>query len=79
MLKKVLNRKQHGRWPVGRPRQRWEDNMRRDSLLLLNIRGWKRLAGDNDIWGRFVEEVRERCGQSCHGIIKRRRLPNCLS
>jgi len=47
-------------------------------LLLLNIRGWKRIAGDSDVWRRFVEEARERCRQSCHGIIIRH-LPNCLS
>jgi hypothetical protein len=39
--KKVLDGKFHGRRPVGRPRLRWED-IRRDSLLLLNIRGWRR-------------------------------------
>jgi hypothetical protein len=32
--KKVLDRKYHGRRPVGRPQLRWEDNIRRDSLLL---------------------------------------------
>jgi hypothetical protein len=36
--KKVLDGKFRGRRPVGRPRLRWEDNIRRDSLLLLNIR-----------------------------------------
>jgi hypothetical protein len=38
---KVLDGKFHGRIPVGRPRLSWEDNIRRDSLLL-NIRGWRR-------------------------------------
>jgi hypothetical protein len=36
--KKVLNGKFHGRRTVRRPRLRWEDNIRRDSLLLLNMR-----------------------------------------
>jgi hypothetical protein len=40
--KKVLDGKFHGRRPVGKPRLRWEDNIRRDLLLLLNIRGWRR-------------------------------------
>jgi hypothetical protein len=60
--KKVLDGKFHGRRPVGRPRLRWEDNIRRDSLLLLNIRGWRRWAGYRDVWRRTIEEVKARCG-----------------
>jgi hypothetical protein len=37
--KKVLDGKLHGRRPVGRPRLRWEDNIRRDSLSLLDEMG----------------------------------------
>jgi hypothetical protein len=62
--KKVLDGKFHGRRPVGRPRLRWED-VRRDSLLL-NIRGWRRWAGDRDIWRGTTEEDRARCGLSRH-------------
>jgi hypothetical protein len=47
--KKVFEAKFHGRRPVGIPRLRWEENIRRDSLLPLNIR-CRRLAGDRDIW-----------------------------
>jgi hypothetical protein len=54
--KKVLDGKFYGRRPVGRPRLRWED-IRRDSLLLLNIRGWRRWTGDRDIWRRTVEPM----------------------
>jgi hypothetical protein len=48
--KRVLDGKFNGRRPVGIPCLRWEDNIRRNSLLLLNIRGWRRWAGDRDIW-----------------------------
>jgi hypothetical protein len=51
ILKRVLNGKFHGRRPVGRQRLRWEDT-RSDSSLLLNIRGWWRLAGNRNIWGQ---------------------------
>jgi len=37
VLKKVLNVKFDGRRPMGRPRLRWEENIRRDSWVLLNI------------------------------------------
>jgi hypothetical protein len=63
--KKYWNGKFHGRRPVGRPRLRWEDNIRRDSLLL-NIRGWRRWAEDRDIWRRTTEEARARYGLSRH-------------
>jgi hypothetical protein len=51
---KVLDGKFHGRRPVGRPRLRWEENIRRDSLLL-NIRGWRRWAGDRDSGGELLK------------------------
>jgi hypothetical protein len=54
-----------GRRVVGRPRLRWEDNIRRHSLLLLNIRGWRRWAGNRNIWIRTIREVTARCGLSC--------------
>jgi hypothetical protein len=64
--KKVMDGKFHGRRPVGRPRLRWEDNIRRESLLLLHIRGWRRWAGDRDIWRRTIEEARARRELSRH-------------
>jgi hypothetical protein len=56
----LLNRKFHGRRPVGRPRLRWEDNIRRDAA---KYRGWRKLAR-RDIWRRTVEAARARCGLS---------------
>ena len=38
-----------GRRPVGRPRLRWKENIRRDSSLLVNVSGWKRLSEDRDM------------------------------
>jgi len=37
---------------------RWEDNIRSDSLLLWNIRGWRRLAEDRVIWRKTTEVAR---------------------
>jgi hypothetical protein len=48
----MLDAKFYGRRPVGKPRLRWEENVRRDSSLPLNVR-W-RLAGDRDIWKRTI-------------------------
>jgi len=60
----------HGRRHVGRPRLRWED-IRKDSSLLLNIRGWRRLAGGRNTWGRTTEGARACCGFSRHGRSRR--------
>jgi hypothetical protein len=38
----------------------------KDSSLLLNMRGRKRLVGDRDIWRRITEEAWERCRLSRH-------------
>jgi hypothetical protein len=62
--KKVLDGKFYGRRPVGRPRLRWE-YIRRDSLLL-NIREWRRWAGDRDIWRRTIQEARAQRALSHH-------------
>jgi hypothetical protein len=51
---------------MGRRRLREEDNIRRDFLLLLNVKGWRRLAGHRDIWRRTIEDARVRLGLSRH-------------
>jgi hypothetical protein len=51
----VLNGKFHGRRPMGRQRKRWKD-IRRDSSMQLNIRGWWRLVGDSNIWGPTIKK-----------------------
>jgi hypothetical protein len=39
-----------GRRPVGRPRLKWESNIRKHSSFLLKIRGWRRRGWDRDMW-----------------------------
>jgi len=48
--KELLDGKFRRRRPVGRPRLRWKDKIRKNFSLLLNIRGWRRLAGAGDNW-----------------------------
>ena len=36
----------------------WGGDLRRGSTLLLNVRGWRRLAEDTDVWRRTMEEAR---------------------
>jgi hypothetical protein len=49
-----------GRRPVGRPRLRWEENIRRDSSLLATIKGCKRLSGDRDMKRKGLSRHRRR-------------------
>jgi hypothetical protein len=51
----------HRRRPVGRPRLRREENIRRGSSLLLNIRE-RTLSGGKDIWRRTAEKAKAPCG-----------------
>jgi hypothetical protein len=55
---------------------RWVHNIRRNSSLLLNIRGWSRLVGNRDIWRQTIQEASAHCRLSHH---QRRKLKNnCL-
>jgi hypothetical protein len=45
-----MNSKFHGKRSVRRPWLRWEDKIRRDSLVLLNVSTWRKLAEDRNIW-----------------------------
>ena len=60
--KKVLNGNLYTTRPVGKPRKRWADVVRRDALQLLGIRGWRRRAGSRDEWRRFMREAKGRKG-----------------
>jgi len=46
--KKVLNGEFHNKRPVGKPRTRWADVVKRDTPDILGIRGWKRRAEDKE-------------------------------
>jgi hypothetical protein len=58
---RVLVGKPEGKRPVGRPRRRWEDNIKMD-LREIEIDGanWIRLARDRVQWRAFVNTVMNR-------------------
>jgi hypothetical protein len=58
MVYRVLVGKPEGRRPLGRPRRRWEDNIKMD-LQEIRYEGvdWIELAQDRDRWRALVNSV----------------------
>jgi hypothetical protein len=56
---RVLVEKPEGKRPLGRPRRRWEDNIKMDLQELGWICGnWMEVAQDRDKWRTLVATVR---------------------
>ena len=56
---RVLLGKPEGKRPLGRPRRRWEDNIKMDLQEVRGSRGdWMELAQDRDGWRALVNTVR---------------------
>jgi hypothetical protein len=56
---RVLVGKPEGKRPLGRPRRRWEDNVKMDSKEVGGGRGdWMELAQDRDRWRALVSTVK---------------------
>jgi hypothetical protein len=56
---RVLVGKPGGKRPLGRPRRRWEDNIKMDLWEVGGGRGdWMELAQDRDRWRALVSTVR---------------------
>jgi hypothetical protein len=54
-----IPQKPEGKWPLGRPRRRWEDNIKIDLQEVGGGRGdWMELAPDRDRWRTLVGKVR---------------------
>jgi hypothetical protein len=52
---KILIGKPAGKKPLGRPRRRWEDNIRMDLKEMgINTRNWVDSAQDRDYWRALV-------------------------
>ena len=52
---KILTGKPTGKRPLGRPRRRWEDNIRMDlEEIVINAGNWVDLARDRNYWRALV-------------------------
>jgi hypothetical protein len=57
---RVLVGKPEGNRPLGRPRRRWEDNIKMDLQEVVGSRGdWMKLAQDRDSWRTLMGTVRD--------------------
>jgi hypothetical protein len=57
-VNRVLVGKPEGKRPLGRPRRRWEDNIKVDLQYVGGCRGdWMELAQDRDGWRALVSTV----------------------
>jgi hypothetical protein len=55
---RLLVGKPEGKWPLGRPRRRWIDNIKMDLLEIgLSVAGWIGLAQDRYRWIALVNKV----------------------
>jgi hypothetical protein len=57
---RVLVGKPEGKRPLGRPRRRWEENIKMDVQEVGGGRGdWRKLAQDRDGWRALVSTVKK--------------------
>ena len=54
---RVLVGKPEGKRPLGRPRPRWEDNIKMDLQEVVGVGDWMELAQDKDRWRELVNKV----------------------
>ena len=59
-VQRMLVGKPKGKRPLGRPRRRWEDNIKMNLQEVVGVRGdWMELAQDRDSWRALVSRVRD--------------------
>ena len=56
-MNRVLVGKPEGKRPLGRPRRRWEDNIKMDLQEVGGCEDWMELAQDRDRWRALVNTV----------------------
>jgi len=57
MVKTIYSWKPLSRRPIGRPKTRWEDNVRKD-IQKIKVPNWKTLAQDGRKWKELVKKAK---------------------
>ena len=64
---KILTGKPTGKRPLGRPRRRWEDNIRMDlEEIGINAGNWVDSARDRNYWRALVKFIKVIIGEDKH-------------
>jgi len=58
IVHRVLVGKPEGKRPLGRPRRRWEDNIKMDLRKVGRVGDWMELAQDRNRWRALVNTVK---------------------
>jgi hypothetical protein len=66
--RKILDWKPMGTRPVGRPRQRWQEDIMVDPKKL-KIKNWKETAKDRRTWRDLAEKAKTHKGLQCQMVI----------
>ena len=56
-VKKIYKWKPFASRPIGRPKNRWEDDVRKD-LQTMKFKNWKRSVLDRDLWKKIVDRTK---------------------
>ena len=54
---KIYKSKPFASRPIGRPKNSWEDDVRKD-LQTMKIKNWKRSVLDRNLWKKIVERTK---------------------
>jgi hypothetical protein len=65
--RKLLDWKRMGTRPIGRPRQRWQEDVMED-LKKLNVKNWKEIAKDRRTFRDLTEKAKTHKGLYCQMI-----------
>jgi len=60
IVQKIKTWKPTPKRPIGRPKICWEDDVLED-IKSINVRNWKKVAQNRDIWKKVVEQARNVC------------------
>jgi uncharacterized coiled-coil protein SlyX len=66
--RKLLDWKPMGTRPVGRPRQRWQEDVIED-LKKLEVKNWKERAKDRRTWRDLAEKAKTHKGLYCQMVM----------
>jgi len=64
--------------PMGRPKIRWEDDVKKD-IQRLKVPHWKTFVQDRRRWKEVVGKAKPLCTKSCRTVLRRRLSTTALT